>query len=89
MVTMNRDERRTWDGMIRRSFHPSQWFYEDDDLDEIKEDRIMWVYKPDAVLMGRFDVGYWSPSREWVEDSTGHNRESAAKRVNFLNGGFR
>lgn len=81
--------RELWEGMIRRSFHPSQWYLRDDDANEgITEGKVMWVYKPmQSSNVGRFEVGYWTPHKEWVQDSRGLTKEAAVLRVHFLNGG--
>lgn len=74
-----------WDEMIQQSFHPRQWFDEiDDDNSTTNGGMAMWVYR--QVVDG-FCVGFYDPKGEWIDDSLHHNRESAAERVNYLNGG--
>ena len=44
-----------------------------------------WVYIRSEP--GLFTVGFYSPAGEWCTDSDHEDREAAARRVNFLNGG--
>ncbi len=46
----------------------------------------MWVYRQDG---GRWLVGYYSPAGEWFTDGEYDDREEAAARVRYLNGGKR
>jgi hypothetical protein len=46
----------------------------------------MWVFehrKDDRI----FVVGFYTPDGQWCTESTHNNRDSAARRVNYLNGG--
>lgn len=45
----------------------------------------MWVYIESEP--GLFTVGYYNPSGKWIPDSDHDSRESATKKVNYLNGG--
>jgi hypothetical protein len=45
----------------------------------------MYVYKQSEP--GLWTVGYYEPSGKWVPESDHDNREEAAKRVHYLNGG--
>ena len=46
----------------------------------------MWVYKR-AKNEPLFTVGFYSPNGEWHTDSDWENKDEAAKRVSYLNGG--
>lgn len=46
----------------------------------------MWVYRKDEEF-GIFLVGYYDPSGNWFTDSTYKDRDKAAERVRYLNGG--
>lgn len=72
---------------LRRSFDPREWYIRDDDSDTgTTEGRAMWVYKPETT--GTYAVGFYTPDREWVEDSRGLTKDLAASRVHYLNGGL-
>ena len=45
----------------------------------------MWVYQ--SFEPGLFTVGFYTPDGEWVSESDHSDRDCAAGRVNFLNGG--
>lgn len=75
-----------WTKMIRRSFHPSEWWARDDHNQPVyKEDFAMWVYRKTETSL--WTVGYYSPSGEWMTDSDHDTKEAAAVRVHYLNGG--
>jgi hypothetical protein len=79
--------KQKWDEMIRRSFHPSQWYTESrpDDLgNEYPEDRVMYVYRSAGET---WQVGFYTPHGDWVSDSEYPLRDDAAQRVHWLNGG--
>jgi hypothetical protein len=44
-----------------------------------------WVYVQSEP--GLWTVGFFSPDGKWNPDSDHHDREEAAKRVHYLNGG--
>lgn len=44
-----------------------------------------WVYIRSEP--GLWTVGFYTPSGEWVPDSDHHDREDAADRCHWLNGG--
>lgn len=81
---MTSDKRsQLWKEMVQRSFNPREWF-EEGERPEVLEGTLMWVYRKEA---GRYVVGFYSPDREWHEDSAYSHQSQAAQRVNFLNGG--
>jgi hypothetical protein len=45
----------------------------------------MWVYIQSEPRL--WTVGFYKPTGEWVADSDHGDREEAAKRVAYLNGG--
>jgi hypothetical protein len=45
----------------------------------------MYVYQ--SFEAGLFTVGFYSPDGKWHPDSDHSNREEAAARVHYLNGG--
>jgi len=45
----------------------------------------MWVYIRSEPNL--YTVGFYSPSGEWHTDSDHGDREDAARRVHYLNGG--
>lgn len=45
----------------------------------------MYVYV--RIASGSYAVGHYAPDGEWVEESDWANREDAARRVSWLNGG--
>lgn len=48
----------------------------------------MWVYKPTDASDGTgWVVGFFCPDGTWVADGVYDDREKAAARVNYLNGG--
>lgn len=71
-----------------RSFDPREWYDQWDDADAggVTENVIMWVYRPNKDT-GMFDVGYFTPDREWVQESAHQDKTVAASRVHWLNGG--
>jgi hypothetical protein len=79
--------------MFRRSFSPTQWFVSDESPrgNIFEEERIMWVYRektaPTSQLGTEFEVGFFTPEKEWVKDSVFSSRREAADRVHYLNGG--
>ena len=85
MVAANLE--RQWRKMMESSFEPRQWFEERDWGPDEKEDRIMWVYRRSDDHPGLWAVGFYSPDREWHEDSLHQESNSAALRVRWLNGG--
>lgn len=44
-----------------------------------------WVYKQSDS--GLWTVGFYAPDGKWHSDSDHHDREEAAGRVHWLNGG--
>lgn len=77
-------ERKQWREMLRKSFHPAQWYERDWDKETVTENKTMYVYRPaDAG----FVVGFYTPQGEWIGDSEHETRQSAADRVHWLNGG--
>jgi len=46
----------------------------------------MYVYKR-AQGENLYTVGFYDPSGRWIPDSDWSNREEAAERVHYLNGG--
>ncbi len=96
---MNRTFSQTdrWEEMIGRSFEPRQWF-EDEGFPahpsdyEQQEGRIRWVYRKltnSLTQLTSYAVGFYSPDREWHQDSTFNNAQDATNRVHYLNGGSR
>ena len=81
-----------------RSFDPREWYTWDDDIEDtggvrepsgpdvrgVTEARVMWVY---LIIAGMFVVGFFTPSKEWVEDTVHGSQDEAAARVHYLNGG--
>ena len=45
----------------------------------------MWIYKMNNFYT--YEVGYYTPDKDWVIDSYWGTKDLAAKRVNYLNGG--
>ncbi len=45
----------------------------------------MYVYQ--ILELGLWDVGFYTPDGEWVSESDHTDRDEAAKRVAWLNGG--
>ncbi|KKM63458.1 hypothetical protein LCGC14_1511190 [marine sediment metagenome] len=45
----------------------------------------MWVYI--EAERGVFTVGFYTPDGRWQPESNHRTKESAAKRVHYLNGG--
>lgn len=46
----------------------------------------MWVYRQDG---GNWAVGYYGPDKGWNQESSFVDKEEAAARVHYLNGGGR
>lgn len=46
-----------------------------------------WVYIQSEVSPDLFTVGFYKPDGTWEPDSDHRDREEAAKRVRYLNGG--
>lgn len=76
---MNRSETL----VIARSFQPRQWFPHGFD-DDCGGD-IMWVYRPSED--GDWLVGFFYPDGCWFTESKFQDKDQAAARVNWLNGG--
>lgn len=71
---------------LARSFRPRQWFPHGFDMED--EGKIMWVYRPDENSdHERWIVGFFYPDGGWFTEATFDNKEQAAARVNWLNGG--
>ena len=86
------DQQQLWKEMIKKSFHPRQWYVKDDDIDEkfeaalpTSEETFMWVYQ--RIEAGCYTVGYYDPTGKWHTDSDHATSEEAAERVSYLNGG--
>jgi len=47
----------------------------------------MWVYQRTEANL--YSVGFYKPNGKWVPESDYNDREQAARRVHFLNGGGR
>ena len=84
MTNVGVQERELFRAMLERSFHPSDWFVRDDTPSS--EEGVMWVYRR-TTDGNRWRVGYWNPKGEWFEDSSYEDRDEAAQRVHWLNGG--
>ena len=82
---MTRAQMEMWQQMLARSFNPAQWFDQEARPDPEDEGKTMWVYKQDKS--GLFLVGYWTPNKRWVLDSKWEDKDNAAARVHYLNGG--
>jgi hypothetical protein len=81
------DMQEIWRAMVKKSFHPNEWFIMDDSLDEQQlEVTFMWVYKRNDSE-NSWEVGYYSPDKQWNKDSTYSSREQARAMVHYLNGG--
>lgn len=79
-------EQHLWQQMLAQSFHPRQWFDDITDKDyEPQEDDIMWVYR--KASDGTFEVGFYTPDKEWLVDEVFSSREEARRQVSYLNGG--
>lgn len=82
---------RLWREMLRRSFHPRQWFDEDglpsapEQTAGLNGDKLMWVYRRSET--GPWTVGYHDPDGAWHAESDHDSASSAAARVSWLNGG--
>lgn len=48
-------------------------------------DNVKWVYIQSEPCL--YTVGFYAPDGEWHTDSDHANRDEAAKRVHYLNGG--
>lgn len=75
---------------LRNCFQPRQWFSHEGEPDPFviaDEDAFMWVYR--KLDTGAFEVGYYTPDGSWFAESQHASAETAAMRVNFLNGGKR
>ena len=71
---------------MARSFSPRQWFEDMDwDENELGGDRPMWVYR--QIEPGLWAVGFYSPEKEWIEESRHKTKDAAASRVRWLSGG--
>lgn len=76
---------QTWEQMCARSFEPRDWFsFEEEDSYTTYEVKIMWVYRWNKTC---YEVGYWTPDKEWVKDTECTTQDEAAQRVHYLNGG--
>lgn len=81
------DKAKVWHEMVRKSFHPSQWWERDDNQDCPDHGGLaMWVYHADA---GAWIVGYYDPRAIFHQESIWPTAEQAANRVHYLNGGKR
>ena len=87
MVSVNEATIKLARQEFARSFDPREWYERDDDHPEDRgntEAGIMWVYR---LIAGAFVVGFFTPAKEWVEESRHPTGELAASRVHWLNGG--
>lgn len=77
-----------------RSFHPRDWYDREDARDDLdatdygvdSENRIMWVYQLDDGT-GNWVVGFFTPTGDWVTESSYDKKADAAQHVHYLNGG--
>jgi hypothetical protein len=75
-----------WGLILARSFSPSQWWEQDwDREDSTLEVRAMWIYRRSETNL--WTVGFYSPDGKWNSESDHETKDSAAKRVHWLNGG--
>lgn len=85
---------------LRKCFQPRQWFFCEDDIEvsDLNDEVIfMYTYRPlgsykddPTALAGEgeiFLVGFFMPDKTWYTESSFKDRKSAARRVNYLNGG--
>lgn len=73
---------------LAASFQPRMWFPHGFDS-EIRS-KIMWVYRPSDESIGEdgnWQVGFFYPTGEFFTESTYDDKDKAAARVNYLNGG--
>lgn len=70
---------------FRNCFRPQQWFNPPGGVDTQEEGFLMWVYRENQE--GLWEVGYFMPDRTWFAESSYINRDEAAARVHWLNGG--
>lgn len=78
---------KEWAAMLGKSWQPQQWFEADhDDADTVvtAERTAMWVYRK---WHDGWQVGFFTPDRQWIAESSYETREAAASRVHYLNGG--
>lgn len=74
----------------RTCFHPAQWWTNNAESEDCLqlEGCLMWVYRKECE---KWVVGYFMPDKSWVAESTfpdsEEGKDSAAARVNYLNGG--
>lgn len=67
-------------------FQPHQWFPHG--FDGENSESLMWVYRPDTCG-DRWLVGFFYPDGGWFTESSFDEKDKAAARVNYLNGGSR
>ena len=48
---------------------------------------VRWVYIQSEIGPDLFTVGFYTPSGDWQAESDYTDREQAARRVHYLNGG--
>ncbi len=75
-----------WRDMVAKSFSPREWYINDHDDNPNDGDSIMWVYRLNRMTL-KYEVGYFTPTREWQVDSDFGSRSEAAYRVHWLNRG--
>lgn len=66
------------------SFKPWPW-YRNLPEETYREDEVVYVYRQSDLF--EWTVGYYTPSGEWMPESTWDSKEKAAERVRWLNGG--
>ena len=76
---------RQWSERAGRAFSPQQWWEQTRALEQHGRTRAMWVFRITEPEV--WTVGFYSPDGAWHVDSDHGNKELAAARVHFLNGG--
>lgn len=72
-----------WREMLAQSFAPEEWYDRDYPRPRV---RAVWVFM--KIEQGRYEVGFFGPGGQWhPEDGVYPTKDSAAERVNYLNGG--
>lgn len=77
--------KQMWIEMLRKSWSPYEWYLFDDNVTKTMEEKTMWVFRQNEQSL--WEVGYYTPDKEWVLDQAYVRRSDAAQRVHWLNGG--
>lgn len=82
MSVLTQRQRRRWEGMLKLSFHPAEWFDEGDrpDAPTSNSGSFAWMIR---FFAGWWEVGYWD-RHDWRRESFHRTQGEARRRLRRL-----